>query len=265
MHHFWRLCVISIQENISVKSLSPTAACFPSLQISLCLLLSQFPLLCSGDVCCCCCASRVERMWDGALAESYLTQASLPASARLGAVEESAHTVRKIKLELHWLKGIWSPVLANWVLVSALNESRHLSDAYVIWYQVYNVDVYRVRTCDLFCLMWALYYNLYLHYPKCRITVTHSCCQVTTKHWCEPKVTWNADVQLLSNVSCKEHSALHQLLWERTHRQQERRWNSYPLVWPFCPEVAQDQPEGTFISLRYVLQLWLQVLELGPA
>lgn len=155
---------------------------------------------------------------------------------------ESAGTVRNIKLEVHQLERIWSPILANWVLVSALNESRHLSDAHVIWDPVYNVDLYRVGTCDLFCLMWALCYNLYLHYLKCRITVTQSCCQVTTKNCCELKVTWNAAMQLLSNVSCKEHSALHQLLWESTRRRQEGRLNSYPRFWPLSPEVAQDQP-----------------------
>lgn len=124
-------------------------------------------------------------------------------------------------LELHQQEGKWSPILANWVLVSALNKSRHCFDGNVIWDQVYNGDLYRVRTCDLIFLMWALKYNLYLHYLKCRITVTHSGCQVTTKNYCELKVTWNADVQLLSNVSCKEQNALYQLLWKCTCRQQE--------------------------------------------
>lgn len=42
----------------------------------------------------------------GVLAESELTQVTLPASARVGAVVESAGTVRKIKLELPQLEGI---------------------------------------------------------------------------------------------------------------------------------------------------------------
>lgn len=155
----------------------------------------------------------------------------------------------KIKLLLHQQKGTWSPMLANWVLVSALSKSRHRFDGNVIWDQVYNCDLYRVRTCDLICLMCALNYNLYLHYLKCRITVTRSGCQVTTKNYCELKVTWNAAVQLLSNVSCKEHSALYQLLWKCTCRQQEQRWNSYPLFWPLSPEVAQDQP--TWRDLKF--------------
>lgn len=241
MHCFWRLCVISVQEKISVKSLSSTAACLRSVQIRLSLLPSQFPLLGSRDICLLlllCKQRSVHVRWCAGWELGY---PSPPPSARLGAVVESAGTVRKIKLELHQLKGVWSPILANWVLVSVLSESRHLSDARVIWDQVYNVDLYRVRTCDLFCLMWALNHNLYLHYLECKITVTNSCCQVTTKNYCELKVTWNAAMQLVSNVSCKEHSALHQLLWECTHLQQEQRWNSYPLFRPLSPEVAQDQ------------------------
>lgn len=162
--------------------------------LSFCSL--SFPLRASGTSACCCCAGGAVCPWDRALAESCLPQGRYLVPWRSQLVQRERVNWNFVSSREYDLQS-----LANWVLVSAREESRHLSDAHVIRDQVYNVDRCRVRTCDLFCLMWALSYSLHLHYLKCRISAAHSCCQVTTENYCGLKVTWNAAVQLLSDVS----------------------------------------------------------------